>query len=138
MTNLTTTEEIRLELRAACSNEVNKLLFEFIGAATLDVCTEENLLGHIRAVAVKGTHKEVHRLSFSKLIQMREKPSPNLWPASSHRQLCVNFQSCAKIMSHTKRSRKSNPSSSSHNKNWKSNPSSTKTCRGCGKQSRWR
>ena len=35
MTNLTTTEEIRLELRAACSNEVNKLLFEFIGAATL-------------------------------------------------------------------------------------------------------
>ena len=70
MTNLTTTEEIRLELRAACSNEVNKLLFEFIGAATLDVCTEEDLLGHIRAVAVKGTHKEVHRLSFSKLIQM--------------------------------------------------------------------
>ena len=70
MTNLTTTEEIRLELRAACSNEVNKLLFEIIGAATLDVCTEENLLGHIRAVAVKGTHKKVHRLSFSKLIQM--------------------------------------------------------------------
>ena len=66
---------------------------------------------------------------------MREKPSPNLWPASSHRQLCVNFQSCAKIMSHTKRSGKSNPLSSSHNKKWKSDPSSTETCRGCRKQS---
>ena len=29
------------------SNEVNELLFEFIGAATLDFCTEEDLLGHI-------------------------------------------------------------------------------------------
>lgn len=70
MTSLTTPDNIRMELRAACSKDVNRLLFEFVGATTLDTTTEDDLLTHIRSVAVKGTHKEVHRMNFTKLTQM--------------------------------------------------------------------
>ena len=59
----------RLELRTACSSDVNKLLFEFVGADTLNNCTEEELLEHIKSVAVKVTDKEVHRVAFGKMCQ---------------------------------------------------------------------
>jgi hypothetical protein len=61
---------ICMELRAACSQEVNKLLFEYVGASTLNLATEEQLMVHIKSIAVKGTCKEVHRMNFFKLIQM--------------------------------------------------------------------
>ena len=70
MTSLTDADSIRMELRAACSPDVNKLLFEFIGSTTLNTASEQQLMTHIRAVAVKGTHKEVHRMNFAKLTQM--------------------------------------------------------------------
>ena len=62
---------IVLELRSACSQQVNKLLFEFIGATILNDNTleEEALLKCIHSVAVRGVHKEVHRMHFSKLTQ---------------------------------------------------------------------
>ena len=69
MTGLAGEDGIRMELRASCSSDVNKLLFEFVGATTLDTASEQELLGHIRSIAVKGTHKEVHRMNFGKLIQ---------------------------------------------------------------------
>jgi len=56
--------------RASCSTDVNRLLFEFVGAQSLDAANENEMLTHIRSVAVKGTHKEVHRMNFSKLNQM--------------------------------------------------------------------
>ena len=62
-------ETLRLELRASCSNEVNKLLFEYIGANVLDECSEKQLLDHIKIVAVKSVHKEVHRRAFNSMIQ---------------------------------------------------------------------
>lgn len=62
---------IRLELRAACSHDVNKLLFEYVGASALDVCTEQELLDHIKEVAVKHTHKEVHRVEFDRMVQQQ-------------------------------------------------------------------
>ena len=40
MTNIVDLETIRMELRAACSVDVNKMLFEFVRAETLDTCTE--------------------------------------------------------------------------------------------------
>lgn len=70
MTGISTPDNIRMELRAACSKDVNRLLFEFVGATILDTTTEDGLLTHIQSVAVKGTHKEVHRMNFSKLKQM--------------------------------------------------------------------
>ena len=69
MTGLVNTIDIRMELRAACSMEVNKLLFEFVGATTLDGASEEELLAYIKGIAVKGLHKEVHRVNFGKLKQ---------------------------------------------------------------------
>ena len=69
MTGLKEIADIRMELRAACSNEVNKLLFEFVGATPLDGASEDELLGHIKGIAVKGLHKEVHRVNFGKLKQ---------------------------------------------------------------------
>ena len=69
MASLTQADEIRMELRAACSSDVNKFLFEFVGPNILDNATEEQLLAHIKSVAVKGLHKEVHRVTFGKLKQ---------------------------------------------------------------------
>ena len=60
---------IRMELRAACSADVNKLLFEYVGAVKLNSCTEDELLAYIKSVAVKVTHKEVHRVEFAKMAQ---------------------------------------------------------------------
>ena len=71
MTAIEGDEQICLELRAACSIEVNKLLFEFVGADILNdpSLTEEQLLKHIQAVAVRSIHKEVHRMNFGSLQQ---------------------------------------------------------------------
>ena len=69
MAALTNVDNVRMELRAACSGDVNKLLFEFVGPEILDAASESELLGHIKAIAVKGLHKEVHRMNFSKLKQ---------------------------------------------------------------------
>ena len=68
----TDVETIRLELRAACTDDVDKLLFEFVGASVLDGCTEAQLLEHIKSVTVKHTHKEVHRMEFDRLVQGEE------------------------------------------------------------------
>ena len=70
MTAITEIGMIRLELRAACSQDVNRLLFEYVGADALNTATEEEMLGYIKSVAVKGTHKEVHRMKFFRLSQM--------------------------------------------------------------------
>ena len=70
MTAITEIGMIRLELRAACSQDVNRLLLEYVGADALNTATEEEMLGYIKSVAIKGTHKEVHRMKFFRLSQM--------------------------------------------------------------------
>ena len=62
-------EQNRNELRASCSPDVNKLLFEYVSATQLKACTEDELLAHIKSVAVRGVHKSVHRVEFSKMAQ---------------------------------------------------------------------
>ena len=64
MTAISDENVIRMELRAACSQDVNRLLFEYIGATSLNAATENDLLEHIKSVTVKGTHKEVHGMKF--------------------------------------------------------------------------
>ena len=61
--------EIRNELRAACSADVNRLLFDLFGPSTLNVATQEELLQHIKSVSVRGVHKEVNRQKFFKMLQ---------------------------------------------------------------------
>lgn len=74
MAGLTTDDNIRLELRAACSTEVNKMLFEFVGPTTLATCTEAQLLAHIKSVAVKQVHHEVHQMNFHAMVQQENEP----------------------------------------------------------------
>ena len=69
MTKLSDPTKIRNELRSTCSNAINKLLFDFVGAGALNTCTLEQLLSHIKSVAVRGVHKEVHRQKFHGLHQ---------------------------------------------------------------------
>ena len=68
------TANIRLELRECCSTDVNKFLFEYVGPTKLDACTEDELLTHIKSVAVKVVHKEVHRMEFNSLVQDQAEP----------------------------------------------------------------
>ena len=65
----TDVDVIRLELRASCSEDLNKQLFEYVGSTVLDTCTEEQLLNHIKLVAVKTVHKEVHQQVFNSMVQ---------------------------------------------------------------------
>ena len=64
-------QAIKMELRECCSSDVNKLLFEFVGRAVLQECTELQLLEHIKSVAVKTTHQEVHRMGFGLMAQQQ-------------------------------------------------------------------
>lgn len=69
MSMLSTAEEVRNELRAACSKEVNRMLFSFVGPDTLKDASEEDLLDYIKSVAVRSVHKEVHRQEFKVMKQ---------------------------------------------------------------------
>ena len=51
MTNLCNFADIRNELRSTCSGDVNKLLFDLVGAESLNTSTEQELLQHIKSVA---------------------------------------------------------------------------------------
>ena len=64
-----------MELRATCFKDYKGLLFEFVAAATLNTSNEDNLLGHTRAVAMKGTHKEVNRMTFSNCYKWKGRKS---------------------------------------------------------------
>ena len=70
MTTITTENVIRMELRTACSQDVYRLLFEYVEATSLNAATKSDLLEHIKSVAVKCTHKEVDRMKFFRLSQM--------------------------------------------------------------------
>ena len=69
MVKISTPSELRMELRASCSEEVDRLLFQYVGSSVLDIATEIELLEHIKSVAVKSTHIEVHRNFFGSLVQ---------------------------------------------------------------------
>ena len=64
-----TDAEMRYELRATCSGEINSMLLGTIGRDALNVATEEELLANIKSVAVIIMHKEVHRQNFTRLQQ---------------------------------------------------------------------
>lgn len=74
MTGINDADYVKMELRAACSQEINRLLFEYVGPLQLDQANERELLEHIRAIAVKVIHKEVHRMKFTQMKQMDGEP----------------------------------------------------------------
>ena len=71
ITELEGTKEICLELRESCSANVNKLLYQFVGPEELKKTslTEQQMLDHIKSVAVKTIHEEVHRYNYHQMTQ---------------------------------------------------------------------
>ena len=69
MSRLTSDGDIRHELRATCSAEVNAMMFNLIGPDVLNGANEATLLQHIKQVAVQPTHVEVHRQKFFRMTQ---------------------------------------------------------------------
>lgn len=69
MSMLLEINDIRNELRAACSKEVNRMLFSFIGPGVLKNANEAELLDFIKLVSVRSVHKEVHRQDFKVMKQ---------------------------------------------------------------------
>ena len=69
MIGVTELVTIHMELRTAWSPDVNKMLFEFVGPDVLNECSEEELLAHIKSIAVKQIHHEVHQMNFHMMSQ---------------------------------------------------------------------
>ena len=68
--------EICLELRESCSPAVYKLLYQFVGTEELNKpdITEVDMLAHIKQVAVKSIHEEVHRWNYAQMTQQSGEP----------------------------------------------------------------
>ena len=62
-TGLLPVEEVD-ELRASCSKELRKTLFDFVGSTNLQTITTDDLLIEIKRHAVVGKNKAVHRKEF--------------------------------------------------------------------------
>lgn len=71
---LLTPDDIRSELRAACSEDLRRELFDFVGGKTLKTISETDLLKKIKTLAVKGSNKAVHRKQFYAMLQDQGQP----------------------------------------------------------------
>ena len=71
---LDTPEDVRSELRAACSEDLRRELFDFVGGPTLKTIGEKDLLEKIKTLAVKGSNKAVHRKQFYAMLQDQGQP----------------------------------------------------------------
>ena len=82
--------------------DVNRLLFEYVGATALNIATEEELVTHMKRVAVKGTHKEVYRMKFFRLSQMdTETTTQYVTRLRSQAVLCQFKIACTNHEQHT-------------------------------------
>ena len=63
------TSQVKYELRACCSRELRKTLFDFVGSSTIEGFTEAELLAKIQETAVIGKNKSVHRKEFYEIVQ---------------------------------------------------------------------
>ena len=68
------TEHVSDELRACCSKELRKTLFDFVGSSTLSSLGETALLEKIKATAVVGKNESVHRKEFYEYQQAPDEP----------------------------------------------------------------
>ena len=64
MTGLTYLEGVRDELLECCTKQLNTRMVQMHGLGSLGSCNEDQLLGFIKAIAMRGVHKEVHRDEF--------------------------------------------------------------------------
>ena len=69
-------KEVCLELMEACSEQVERLLYQVFGAIDVDDkrITEKVMLKYIKKVAVDSLHPQVHRWTYNQLNQMDGEP----------------------------------------------------------------
>ena len=84
-------DQINDELRACCSKELRKTLFDFVGGTVLSTLTEAELLEKIKATAVIGKNKAVHRKEFYELFQVPEEPINRYVAKLKAKSECCNF-----------------------------------------------
>ena len=60
---------IKDELRECCGKNLNTRLVQLHGQEALGKCDEGKLLEFVKAVALRGVHKEVHRANFQLMHQ---------------------------------------------------------------------
>ena len=63
------------ELRASCTKELRKVLFDLVGGPTLETISENELMVKIKSAAVIGKNKVVHRKEF---YSTRQSPGEHL------------------------------------------------------------
>jgi len=80
MANVSHPQDVRNELRSACSPSVNSMLFIFVGPEALNTAIEEELLNDIKCVAMKAVHPEVYSPQFFAMRQSDEEPITSLSP----------------------------------------------------------
>ena len=69
MTSLVEVRQIVDELRACCTMELRRTLFNLMGSSTVETLTEANLLKKIKESAVVGKNVSVHRKEFYGIMQ---------------------------------------------------------------------
>ena len=62
-------DQLKDELRACCSKDLRRTLFDFVGSSALEALSEPNLLAKIKATAVIAKNKAVHRKEFYEIGQ---------------------------------------------------------------------
>ena len=95
MARLTTADEIKDNLRQCCEPQLNKRLFDVKGVATLNQASEDNLLGWIKEIAVKGVHKEVHRTQIVNLKQKQGETISSFYGRLKSEAALCDFVQCA-------------------------------------------
>ena len=71
MTGLVEVEGIRDEMRECCTKQLNTRLVQMHGPVVLGSCDEAQLLKFIKAIAMRGVHKEVRRAAFKGMHQQQ-------------------------------------------------------------------
>jgi hypothetical protein len=79
ITEMADDKEMCLELKECCSSSVHGALYRFVGPEELskDSITEEEMLLHIKSVAVKTIHEDVHRWNYHQMSQQTDEPISN-------------------------------------------------------------
>ena len=71
MTGLTDLEGGRDELMECCTKQLNTHIVQMHGLGGLGSCTEDQLLGFIKANAERGVHKEMDRAAIQSMHQQQ-------------------------------------------------------------------
>ena len=71
MTSLTDLEGVRNKLMECYTKDLNTRMIHMRGLGGLGSCNEDQLLEFIKAIAVRGVHKEVNRAAFQSMHQQQ-------------------------------------------------------------------